>query len=194
MLHQKSANTLNRSWPWLKLKADYSHKLVRGLSLIFIATQLAFLAFYASKAQQKETDSCSEEIFNVSQEMQHAYGLNVTQPWTEAVNDAETPYPGSNARLFGMLATFNNKNAYERKVALKTEDFMNSPGIQLRLATRVINACPLTSKVSFGIVNSGYWVWFFRMPSGKAKAGIPLDCGRAKNSNVGMPWGYFSLC
>lgn len=126
--------------------------------------------------------------------MQHAYGLNVAQPWTEAVNDAETPYPGSNARLFGMLATFNNKNAYERKVALKTEDFMNSPGIQLRLATRTINACPLTSKVSFGIVNSGYWVWFFRMPSGKVKAGIPLDCGRANNSNVGMQWGYFSLC
>jgi hypothetical protein len=142
---------------------------------------------------QDESLQCSEEVFNVSQEMQQQYGLNVSQPVADVVNDRMNPFPGSLVRNFPMITLYNDPNPYVKKTTFNAENFMNSTGVQLRLAKRVMEACPSTSKVGFGFAKSGYWIEYFRMPSGQVRQGIPLDCGRG-NGDDALQWGYFYSC
>lgn len=148
--------------------------------------------FGAAKAQQ-ESSQCLEEIFNVGQEMYQQYNLNVSQPEAVLTSDSANPFPGSYERIFPMITQYNSDSQYVRKTTFNAENFMNSTGIQLRLAKRVMQACPSTSKVSFGFAHSGYWLHYFRMPSGQIREGIQLDCGRDSGGDT-LQWGYFHSC
>lgn len=157
-----------------------------------LASVLVSSLLEVAKAQD-ETLQCSEEVFNVSQAMQQQYGLNTSQPTTGIIDARAKPFPGSYVRNFAMITQFNSENLYIKKTTFNAENFMNSTGIQLRLAMRVMKACPSTSKVSFGFAKSGYWIDYFRMPSGQVRKGIPLDCGR-ENGNEALQWGYYYSC
>jgi hypothetical protein len=141
---------------------------------------------------QSESPECLEEVFAVNQEMQQNYGLNVLQPSYAIDDDSLNPFKGSYSRSFTMVTLYNTQDTYAQKSTSKAEGFMNSTGVQLRLATRIMNACPSTSKVSFGFARSGYWIPYFRMPSGKIRQGIALDCGRGNGDT--LQWGYFYSC
>ena len=142
---------------------------------------------------QDENLRCSEEIFNVSQEMQQRYGLNILQPTAAIEEDRGNPFPGSHFRHFTMVTNYSDENPYVKKTTTNAANFMNSTGIQLRLATRVMESCPSTSKVSFGFARSSYVIDYFRMPSGQVREGIQLDCGR-DNGDDALQWGYFYSC
>ena len=158
-----------------------------ALAVAAFASSLVGVAY-----AQDESPQCSEELFNVSQEMQQQYGLNVSQPAAGVVDDRVNPFPGSYIRYFAMITQYSNQSPYVKKTTFNAENFMRSTGIQLRLAKRVMEACPSTSKVAFGFAESGYWIEYFRMPSGQVRQGVPLDCGRG-NGNA-LQWGYFYSC
>ena len=164
---------------------------VRLCSAALAVAAFASSLFGVANAQD-ESPQCSEELFNVSQEMQQQYGLNVSQPSTRVVDDRVNPFPGSYIRYFAMITQYNNQSPYTKKTTFNAENFMRSTGIQLRLAKRAMEACPSTSKVAFGFSGSGYWIVYFRMPSGQVRQGVPLDCGRG-NGNA-LQWGYFYSC
>jgi len=157
--------------------------------LIAFCLNSSFLGIQAQA--QEDSPLCLEAVYNVSDEMA-GYGLNLVQPSAEPIQDPMNPYPGSYVRVFPVVAVFNSENPFIRKGAFIAENFMNSRSIQLRLAKRVMEACPSTSKVTFGIENSGYHSPYFRMPSGLIRGGIPLDCGRDLGSI--LQWGYFVSC
>jgi len=161
-------------------------------SAALVVAAFASSLFGVANAQD-ESPQCSEEVFNVSQEMQQQYGLNVSQPSAGVVDDRVNPFPGSYIRYFAMITRYNDENPYVKKTTFNAENFMNSTGIQLRLAKRVMEACPSTSKVAFGFAKSGYWIEYFRMPSGQVRQGVPLDCGRG-NEDDALQWGYFYSC
>lgn len=77
----------------------------------------------------------------------------------------------------------------------KAQNFMNSAGIQLRLAKAVLGACPAVSKVIFGIARSDYSVDFYRMPSGEIREGIYIDCNpRDRDPATTLLWGFYGGC
>jgi hypothetical protein len=150
--------------------------------------------FYVARSED-EAPRCSEEIFNVSNEMLRNYGLNVDQPSSEPVAEKANPYPGSQARYFWMITRYNDESPYVRKATFNAENFMNSTGIQLRLAKRLMEACPSTSKVGFGFAGSSYAIYYYRMPSGVIRQGVPIDCGRGNsNDDKVLQWGYYHSC
>ena len=153
---------------------------------------LAVNTFEIAKAQT-DRSLCTEQVFNVSQEMQKRYGLNIQQPTVSVLEDKTNPFPGSFIRYFSMITNYGDERAWVKKATSNAEKFMNSTGIQLRLAKRVMEACPSTSKVSFGFARSGYWTHYFRMPSGQIREGISLSCHRDRLNND-LPWGYYLAC
>jgi hypothetical protein len=119
----------------------------------------------------------------------------VGNPASEPVSDQANPYPGSQAKYFSMITRYNDESPYVKKATFNAENFMNSTGIQLRLAKRVMEACPSTSKVGFGFAMSGYWIYYYRMPSGLTRQGVPIDCGRGDgNGDKVLQWGYYKSC
>lgn len=156
---------------------------------------LAFFIITSLSAARAEVDTplCSEELLNVSDEMQTQYKLNVSPPAVVLSTDEMNPFPQTFVMDFRAKTNFSSPNQYERKATINAENFMSSPGIQLRLAKKVMNACPSTSKVVFGFANSGYALEYFRMPSGQIRQGVPIGCGRGNGDGV-LRWGYFHLC
>lgn len=160
----------------------------------FAPLALALLAcftgslFGAARAQQVSAH-CSEEIFNVSQEMYQKFSLNLSRPEMVLTTDSANPFPGSYERIFSMITQYNSDSQYVRRSTFNAENFMNSTGIQLRLAKRVMEACPSTSKVRFGFANSSDTIDYYRMPSGQIREGIPIDCSR-DGGNAVLQWGY----
>lgn len=186
---------LNKSLARVKLPVLFhraSKALIRGSTFFPLFACCATSLAWAVKAQD-EAPQCLEEVFNVSKEMQGDYGLNVSPPATRAIDHPMNPFPGSYAREFLMVTQYGAESSYAKKTTFNAENFMNSPGIQLRLAKRVARACPLTSQIIFGISKSGYGVLYYRMPSGQVRGGIPLECGEG-NGNSALPWGYFYSC
>lgn len=162
-----------------------------GTTALVVAGLASSLSGVASA--QDETSQCSEEIFNVSQEMQQQYGVNVSPPTAVIIDDPVNPFPGSHLRYFTMVTNYSDENPYVKKATFNAANFMNSTGIQLRLAKRVMMSCPSTSKVSFGFARSSYLIEYFRMPSGQVREGIAIDCGR-DNGDDALQWGYFYSC
>ena len=142
---------------------------------------------------QEDSPLCLEQVFSVSQEMQQQYGLNIRQPTASILDDRVNPFSGSYIRYFSIITNYSDERAWIKKATSNAENFMNSPGIQLRLAKRVMEACASTSQVSFGFARSGYWIPYFRMPSGRIREGIPLSCNRDR-MNTNLQWGYFFSC
>ena len=125
--------------------------------------------------------------------MQQQYGLNIRQPGVAVENSDINPFPGSYIRVFTMITNYSDTRAWVKKATSNAENFMSSPGIQLRLANKVMEACPSTSKVTFGFERSGYWIPYFRWPSGQIRRGIPLNCDR-DSMNRKLQWGYYVSC
>ena len=157
-----------------------------------IAAYCMWSPLWAARAEG-ETAQCSEEVFNVSQEMQQKYGLNVAQPTAAVANEPVNPVPGSNIRFFTMITNFTDETPYVKRATFKAVNFMNSTGIQLHLAKRVMEVCSSTSKVVFGFAASGYSIGYFRMPSENIREGIAIECGRNAGYNE-LKWGYFYSC
>lgn len=166
------------------------HKVL-PLPILFASFALETLL---PSAAQPRVD-CNQEVFDTAQRMQAEYGLNILQPSARPIDASkQTPYPGSLERTFLMITSFSgpgSDNLYTRNTTMKARDFMNSPRLQLQLATRILNACRDTSIVTFGFANSGYMAPYFRMPSGLVRPGIGLDCDRRITS---IQWGYFFDC
>ena len=148
-----------------------------------------------AKGQQayEENPQCSEQVFSVNQEMHRQYGLDIRQPGVAIESSNTNPFPGSYVRVFTMITNYSDNTPWVRKATSNAENFMNSSGIQLRLAKRLMNACPSTSKVTFGFERSGYWAPYFRWPSGEIRPGIPLNCHR-DSTNGTLQWGYYISC
>ena len=168
------------------------NKLIAAIATIGLALPTPLLA----EVDQKVSAKCSEEIFNVNQEMEKQYKVRVSQPYQTAAAHPMNPFPDSDERWFAMITNYNDENPYVKRAAFNAENLMNSKGIQLRLASRVFQSCPSTSIIGFGFQRSGYWIKYFRMPSGQVREGIDLGCGResAISPSTTLQWGYYQTC
>ena len=168
---------------------------MRISSVSIVIVYLASSLFLVAKAQD-ENPKCSEVVFDVSHEMQEQYGLNVVHPkvsiW-ETDSRANNPFPGSYLRSLLMITNFSSEDPSVKKQTFNAANFMESPGIQLRLAKKVMEACPATSTVIFGYYASGKAIDYYRMPSGQIRQGIEISC-RSAAENEPFLWGYFSGC
>lgn len=161
-----------------------------------VVAGMALPAPLLAEVDQKVSAKCSEEIFNVNQEMEQKYKVRVSQPYQAAVDHPMNPFPDSDIREFAMITNYADKNPYVKRATFNAENLMNSEGIQLRLASRVFQSCPSTSIIGFGFLGSGYWIQYFRMPSGQVRKGINLGCGRhsAIDPSTTLQWGYYQAC
>jgi hypothetical protein len=164
-------------------------------SCIFIAlgSSLAISLLFASARAQEENAQCIEEVFNISKEMHQMYGLNVAQPGVGMIYERSSPFPGSFVREFPVQVDYGYEGRYPDRATFRANNFMNSPNIQLRMAKSIMTACPSTSKVVFGILQSGHWIAYFRMPSGQIRQGVSLGCGYGTEDRK-LQWGYYYLC
>lgn len=170
-----------------------SHKCSDLLRICIVPILLvSFNLATLQRALAQSSLDCDQVVFDTAQIMQTRYELNVLQPSARRVELGGTPYPGSLSRTFLMRTIFSgpgSDNPYTRRTTMKARDFMSSPRVQRELATKVFDACRDTSIVYFGFANSGYFVPFFRMPSGVVREGIGLDCERGQSAEP--TWGYY---
>lgn len=176
--------------PTSMTKPSCSFAVIKKCSgLAFISS--ALMLFHPRIQPVNANTACQQAIFDTAQRMQNNYDLNVLQPATQEPSYGDNPYPGMLSRIFLMRTNFagpGHDDPYTRRTTMKARDFMNSPKIQLDLATRVLSVCNDTSIIIFGFANSGYIVPYFRMPSGQIREGIGLECSR---NSPPLEWGYY---
>ena len=148
--------------------------------------------FCTARAEEK-TPRCSEEIYNVGSEMIRSYGVKMAWVKTRPITDQENPYPGSMSQFFAMDARYHGLPE-EKKAGVMASNFFNSRGVQLRLAKRVMEACPSISIVEFGFAWSDDSIPYYRMSSGLIQPGVSFACGRDVAPEGPTPWGYYYGC
>jgi len=142
-----------------------------------------------------DNHTCHESVHEAGRELTSKYGVIINAVSVSRAIHESSPYPGSLEIAYLMKTRYGpNAHDMERKASWNAENLMNSPGVQERIADKIILVCPEVSMVVFAIANSSYSSTVFRASSGRGRIGVPvnIECGiRRESIPPKLQWGYF---
>jgi len=172
-------------------------KLVSAFLYCAILTLPCLALNYPNESRAEElNNTCKEAVKRISTELASNYNVPIHNISVSRIPDHyRSPFQRSNQQLsiiLGSKDVLPPRSSKGQTQFSRIENFLGSPGVQVRLAKQITDSCSNIAMVNFSLMNSGWINSHFRMPSGETNRAIPMECS-ATNPSI-TPWGYAVEC
>jgi len=150
------------------------------------------IPFKAHSLPTSNGAACSSAVLNAGDRLKRKHSATLISVVFEETQDGLSPIKSGKTLSF-TLANYptSTTSSYEINVRSKNESIMNSPRLQVAVASLIMAGCQQVDKVEFGMNHTGWIEPVYRMHDGTVKSGVSVPC-RARGPE--LPWGYYMSC
>ena len=150
------------------------------------------IPFKAHSLPTSNGAACSSAVLNAGDRLKSKHGATLISVAFEETQDSISPIKGGKTLSFiFMNFPTSTTSRYEINARNKNDAIMNSPRLQVAVASLIMTGCHQVDKVEFGMNHTGWIEPVYRMHDGTVKSGVSVPC-RARGPE--LPWGYYMSC